>query len=167
MSGICSWTLIALLYLGFSSCQSLCEKCKLGRDTQDHMEIMALSKDLENNPHQACDECIEFLLSDLVDYRTSTHLRFNGSSVYVRKIRALEKISGIPSGTTVNSVADAVIINQYLVWAKENRGIDIETLCLAYHDFDSLELVNNIVNLNQADWSESMLHPHKTSSSKK
>lgn len=151
--------LIIYSILFFSSCsKDYCIKCKDPTITMDYMEVMSICNYYEKYPEDVCNDCLVMLLTYIVDYRTSTNLQFFGSSVYVRKIKALESISAIKSNVNIHSVPDALLIDKYVNWIKSEKKIDLTNICLVYPGIDSVDIKSSVVNLDKVNWSSTMIY---------
>ena len=114
---------------------------------------MKVSYYYEKHPQEVCEECLKFLISNIIDYRTSTSIYFTYSTVYYRKIKALESITGIKAiGIKTPERPDALMIDKYLKWISKNTKIDVAQLCLVYPGMKMKYPAEYLDNFDKVDW---------------
>ncbi|HMJ46138.1 MAG TPA: hypothetical protein VK498_02350 [Ferruginibacter sp.] len=101
-----------VLSLLISFLNSSCSDYKKNLKSKDINEIMKACYKLG----EARDtSAVKLLLTEIIDWRMSTNMRFKGMTVYQCKVGALSKISGIE--VFYDYKPDTAVSNVYLNWA--------------------------------------------------
>ncbi len=147
-----------ITFVGCTDNEKCSPSCSEKKISEDHMEIIRQSYYFQTHPENICDVCLSMLISNIIDYRVSSNEYFYTSSVYIRKIAALEAVTGIKSDSLgFMPRPDALVIDKYLDWIKDSTKIDVSKLCLIYPSLGKLDEDprNYLDNYDSVTWHSS------------